>query len=219
MKRRIALLIAMLAVTMSASARADSVSYAFFNITNNNAGDAAIGEAQLSVEVTDIGVDANEVKFIFSNSGPDASAINAIYFDDGTLLGIASVDNSDDGVSFSQDAAPPDLPGGENLVPEFNVTAGFLADADNPAPTNGVNPGESVGIVFDLKSGKTFDDVIEDLQTRRLRIGLHVIDFESGGSESFVNVVPLPASAWSGMSMLVLLAGFAWVRRRRAVAA
>jgi len=36
---------------------------------------------------------------------------------------------------------------------------------------------------------------VNDLTTGALRIGIHVIDFESGGSESFINVpVPEPGT-------------------------
>ena len=71
--------------------QANAALYSFYNITNNDAGDAAIGEAQLSVDVTDNG--GNQVLFTFLNSGPEASSITDVYFDDnsGQLLSIASI--------------------------------------------------------------------------------------------------------------------------------
>ena len=65
----------------------NAAKYGFTNITNNNAGDLAIGEAQLFVEVTEFAL--GQVLFEFSNTGPAASSITDAYFDDGTLLGIA----------------------------------------------------------------------------------------------------------------------------------
>jgi hypothetical protein len=90
-------------------------------------------------------------------------------------------------VSFSQGASPPDLPGGEDCVPDFDVTAGFSADSDPPAQPNGVNPTEWLDITFDLQSGQTFDDVVAQLNSGALRIGIHVQGFANGGSESFIN--------------------------------
>jgi hypothetical protein len=160
----------------------------FHNISANDVADAAIGEAQLFVDVTDPG--GGQVLFTFGNTGPEASSIADVYFDDGTLLGIASIDNSDPGVSFSQLASPGELPSAMSATPPFVTTAGFSADSDPPTQPNGVNPGESLGIVFDLMGGGTFADIESELTDGTLRIGIHVQGFASGGSESFVNNPP-----------------------------
>ena len=52
--------------------------FGFYNITNNNAGDAAIGEAQLAVYVNQ---SDDDVIFAFRNIGLEASSITHIYFD------------------------------------------------------------------------------------------------------------------------------------------
>ena len=160
----------------------------FYNISANILGDAAIGEAQLWVDVTDPGND--QALFTFGNTGPEASSICDVFFDDGSLLGIASIDNTDSGVAFSQLANPGNLPSANSVTPEFETTAGFSADSNPAVEPNGVNPGESLGILFDLKTAQTFADVLAELSDGRLRIGIHVQGFESGGSESFVNSVP-----------------------------
>jgi len=179
--------------------------------------DGAIGEAQMFVELLDLG---GQVEFVFSNIGPELSSITDVYFDDGVLLGIASIQNTLGLVEFSQYATPPELPGGNNLTPPFVTTAGFSADSDPPAQPLGVNPGETLGITFELIAGSFYSDVITELASGELRIGIHIQGYASGGSESFVNdgifdpggQVPAPSA--------LILAGFGtglvnWLRKRR----
>jgi hypothetical protein len=181
-----------LACACLSAAPAVATPFGFGCITNDVAADCNAGEAQLQVDVT-AGPGANQVSFQFTNSGPNASSIADVYFDDGTLLGIASIVNGA-GVSFSVGASPPDLPGGNGISPAFVVTAGFSADSNPPVQPNGVNPGETLTIIFDLQGGGTLADVLSELGTGELRIGIHVQGFSGGGSESFVNT-PEPGAA------------------------
>lgn len=180
-----------------------AVTLTFTSITNNIAVDAAIGEAQLTVEVTDEG---SKVLFTFINAGPLASSITDVYFDDGSLLELASIDNSDPGVSFSQPATPGELPSANTASPPFETTMDFSADSDSPMlQQNGVNPGESLGIRFNLVGGQTFADVLADLADGTLRVGIHVQGydrvegFEEEGSESFVTVNGVPNGPVNGV--------------------
>lgn len=188
--------------------------YSFTNITNNNTGDAAIGEAQLSVELFDLG---NSAQFVFSNSGPLSCSITDVYFDDGsnsifaTMIDFSDIDNSDPGVAFSPIATPGNLPGGSAAPWYFSTTAGLSADSDAPIPLNGVNPGETVGLTLTFANGANFTDLLNEMASGDLRIGLHVQGFASGGSEAFINngggiaVVPVPgALLLSGIGTLIV---------------
>jgi len=159
--------------------------FTFFNITNNNNEDLS---DQLYGVVSSVG---DQVAFTFYNDVGIASSITDIYFDDGTLLGIASISSSE-GVAFTQPATPGDLPGGNDLTPPFVTTKGFSADSDPPAAPNGVNAAtEWVQIVFDLVGGQTFADTIAALTDKSLRVGLHVQAIGAlGGSDSYVNNIP-----------------------------
>lgn len=203
-----------------------SVTYGFDNITHNNIAAETDGEANLKVEVIDLGSfnSVSQVQFRFTNTS--SSSLTDIYFDDGTLLGISSIYDSGAGVSFSRNASPPNLPAGDTVTPPFVVTAGFLADSDPPVTKNGVSVNEWLAINFNLINGKTFNDVLLALALPNqgrgpndLRIGVHVQRFESGGgSESFINtphVTPVPeADTWSLLLGGLGMVGFMAFRRR-----
>lgn len=208
---RLGVLFAALAALATVSASGASAAPIQFGcISGSSAADCAIGEVQLSADVV-AGPGANQASFTFFNVGSSAASITDIYFDDGTLLGIASITSSA-GVSFSQGATPGNLPAGNNASPPFVATAGFTADSNAPVQPSGVNPGEWVTIVFDLQSGGTIADVLAELADGSLRIGVHVQGFASGGSESFVNT-PVPEP--SGLSVLALTGAFTAAHRAR----
>ena len=227
--RRVTAVSAFAAMALLGSAQSQAETYGFRAITNNSVADAAIGEAQLFVDVTDGG--NGRVSFLFMNLGPAASSIADIYFDDGALLGSdMQLFPLTSGVDFSQFADPKKLPSGNTV--NFNTSAGLSADSNPPAQPNGVNPGEKLEITFGLKEDVLFSDILEAMalslanpgvdMTDGLRIGIHVQGFADGQSESFVNsdppdwappVVPLPSAAWGGM---VLMAGIGVWRLRQA---
>ena len=197
-----------LLISLSGEARAELF---FTNVTNTIAENVEIGLSQLSVDVTDAG--SNQVLFTFSNAGPDASSITEIYFEDGTLLALAEIRDVDlnpvlyPGLDFSQPVTPENPPGLEGT---FDASAVFSVDALH-SPDYGVNPSESLGLLFGLESGKNFQDVLAALTLgftgpvideygdySSLRIAFHVKAFDLGQSETFI-VTPVPGAVLLGM--------------------
>ncbi len=210
--RRWVLLVLALAFAASVAGSASATTFSFSTcVSNTSATNCATGFAQLFVDVT-AGPGANQISFTFTNVGGSLSSITDVYFDDGSLLGIASVINGT-GVDFSQGATPGNLPAGNNASPPFVATAGFTADSNPAVQPNGVNPGETLTIVFDLVNGKTISDALDELASGAVRIGIHVQGFGDGGSESFVNSTSVPEPGTAALLALALVA-IAGVRRR-----
>jgi hypothetical protein len=192
-----------------------SVTYSFTGVSSNNAGNVAIGESQMSLTVTDSG--GGLIRFDFTNSGPEASSITDIYFDDSVdpalfSMSINAIDNSDSGVSFSELATPGNLPGG-NLI-DFTATRGLTADSDAPVSFNGVNPGETLGVTLELANGHQFSDITSALADNSLRVGIHVQAYANGGSESFVNGGGSPPAIPEPASMAIFGIGLAGIATR-----
>lgn len=181
---------------LSSSAFALEITTAYFNnITNNSNINVA---SQLSVDIKELSVGGDQVNFVFHNAGLNDASITDVYFEDGTLLGIAAIINTN-GVAFSQYASPSNPPGGNTVG--FTTHAGFSADSDSPTAPNGVNPNEELTITFNLIFGQTYSDTVAALNSGKLRIALHVqsIDGVTPGqgysdSDTFVNKVPEPGT-------------------------
>ena len=214
MRRKYLAIMALSVAAGSATASAATMTLGFDNISGNSATNAAIGESQFKVTISQMGA---QVNFRFFHDGSAASSIAQIYFDDRTpRLGAATLAGSGSGVVFAPNGSPPVLPAANNASPAFAVTKRF--SANNPAPSKGINPGEFLDIKFSLLSGD-FDSVLSDIGSGKLRMGMHVISFANGGSESFVNgdppidpVVPLPTPVTLAGAGLMCLAA---IRRRR----
>ena len=134
-----------------------------------------VGDDALMVDVIDMG--PGQVEFKFTNNMGETSAISNIMFQDDMLLGYAQIDNKNtDLVQYSR---APELPGSDSLTDPLSVTPGLSFDSKGDL-FSGINPGQSASIKFDLLRGSTFDDVINDLNSGALRIGIFVNGLENG---------------------------------------
>ncbi len=202
----VVLLFLLVGVTPCAHAQLMGVPFEIFTTNGAHYDDSNV---DLRMDVTD-GTGIAEFTF-YNNSTVDADcSIARIYFDDGTLLDINSIESSGSGVKFNQIfPGPGNLPGGELLDPPFVADLEFSIGAEGTPPHKGIdNPGEWLKVTFDLINGGTLDDVIDELGNGTLRVGMHVIAFPDGSSEA---AVPEPATiALLGFGALALL------RKRRA---
>lgn len=199
-----------------------------YNITGNSVLSTNVGESQLKIDLSDLG--GGEVLFQFRNAGPAQSTIATLYIDD--LDGHSLLDDFDgfsysgSGIEFKTGGSPGVLPGGNDPLYAFDVDHTF--GAKSPAPHKGVNAGEWVGLTFELDDDYTFADLLTAIENQDLRLGMHVINFANGQSESYINVPPgdetptddpvpgVPEPLTAGSSLLALaVAALAAQRRRR----
>ena len=190
------------------SAPASAVVYTFADLDGAGTGGSVAG--QITVDVTDAG--GGQVLFTFANAGPLSSAVEQINFADvGNLLGSFASFAASTGVSFAVNLA--NLPQGNTIG--FVSTDGFQATPPPGGPNgNSINPGESLGINFNLNG--TFAAVLAALDSGALRIGLHVISLPDGSSDTLVTDIPdVPVPAALPL-LLTGLGGLAFMRRRKA---
>lgn len=194
-----------------ASAGIAGQEFGFVGVSNNDAFNTSVGEAQFRLVVGDVG---SQALFSFHNDGPIASVMSELYWDDdaGVLDSMVSINGS--GVSYEpvgSGVSPGNLPAGNTI----GFTADFATEPNNPQPQNGVNPGDSVSVLFNING--SIQDVIDAIAAGELRIGVHAQAIgQNGNSESFVtggDATPIPTPGAAALGLVMLLG--VGTRRRR----
>lgn len=197
MKRFITAVVLMVAVV---SARAEM--FTFYSITSNDpSGDSqTTGENQIEMYVTETGI--GEVSILFTNTGPNLSAISDIYFDVPEVeppfnlqLSANDILPGPD-VDFVLGTRPENLPAGMDPLIAFYSDENL--GATSPPPVNGINPYEY--LILNMTYTDPPHNFIAMLESGELRVGLHVISMGDDGlggtySESFINNIPEPSTA------------------------
>ena len=216
MKKRILMFIIIVYACMALPVRAEFQEFEFRALTANPMPES-LSElvAQFTLTVTTesrLGytIQSGQVGLIFSNTGSIPSQITEIYIDDGVLGGESPDIYTNPGGSstfIANDVNPNNLPGAPT---GFNATELYSADIDPANPSDGVDPGDSVALIFDLANGKTWDDIIasinegfinnyeySDIDTD-LAIGIHVRSIGITSQSQGLILVPLPATILLG---------------------
>lgn len=178
--------------------------------------------------------DGSHASFLFRNTTSGGmSSLASIWFEAGLggILTGADATLVQPGVNFSLDVAPlgpgngapPPAP---NAIPDTPWTSNFARLTKNGAAANGINPGESLLVVFSYAGTEAalVGDLLDGFGNRR--IALHLIAAKNGecgvSSESGQSVnscsigvspVPLPPAVWLFLSAIL---GLGTVVRRRA---
>lgn len=211
-----ALLVGAALLLMVSPVQADLIG--FEAITNNSPVDPGFGEAQMFFEVGD---QTPTVTFHFMNLGPEESSIEQIWFDDSAwnLFDTSSVTGffTDNGVAFAGSVGDANFPGSEG----YDWTTSFYYQAAPPPAHTGINPNEEIIFSLLLMPNYTYNSVMAALASGDLQVGIHVISWADGASESFINTPPpgdqVPEPATVGLLGLgvVAFAGFRWKNRSK----
>ena len=202
----------MLGVVFSAGPAQAAPLPPFGCITNNNIGDCTIGQNQLSADLT------GTTLMITMAAGGDA-VVEQVFIEGAGVTSISFLGpgaGSTGIVSFGTGQAGGNLPGGNQ--PSVNFVEAVNISANNPKPKEGIGPHPQDPLLAgQFQSGEfTLGGTLSNL-----RVGVHVIGYASGGSESFVtgappvsSPVPEPGTLLLIGTGLVGLGAGAWRRKK-----
>jgi hypothetical protein len=197
------------AMATSAVVRGDLLHFTPFENSQN----VSTQGLHLALELITTG---STVDFIFRNDSTIPSVVTAIYIEANTLssslLQSGSIADQSPGVLFHILAVPPSPPGSVSSVGIGGSWAGnlFTLGAASPSPHNGLGPGDSVTVRFDLAD--SYQTLVQSLSVTptAFRIVQHVQGLSDDASIWTVNQ-PIPAPG----AGVVVLGGIAFMAGRR----
>lgn len=171
--------------------------FPFVAVPGTNAENAAIGENQLALTVA--GLPPNQAVFTVKNTGTTPSSVMGLFFDtenSSTLEGLEGTEfTGSQGVNFTRAAVVAGLPGATLLTPVFVTSNGMELNAGST--TKGVSNGKSVSVTTNVAQNATLAQLLQEIDTGQIRVGVNVEGFPNGGTGSFVNLgtaIPAPAA-------------------------
>ena len=160
-------------------------------------------DLEITVSITET---ENGVRFEFHNDSTSEFTINKLYFEDGVLADVSSMDFGD-GTFFELDENTAQLPGGNTLTPSFETAYSF--DSGPPTEDNGIDPGQWSAVIFNTDSETGLEDLLCQIYDGSFRVGVHVSGISSRLSASAINTtIPEPAT-------LLLLGIGSWLFLRK----
>jgi hypothetical protein len=169
---------------------ASGIRLGFKPIDESGSVNDCLGAANFFMDITDIS--SRQIMITFHNRAPVSCAISDIIFADGDLFSI-SVQSARGSVEPGKLACTMDAgAGGRRHIPGPYHDYGIerLAGDDAVPMKNlqdGIQPNESLGIIFDLQPGTTLVDFISALSTERLNISLKLLGDARGTAGILIN--------------------------------
>lgn len=140
-----------------------------FTCLTNNTGTCSTYSGLITGDVT---VSGNQLTVtVTNNAGGSIAAFYADTPESGFNL-TGFTENPNATVNFVVGGAPGELPAAMDATPDFDTN--FYITAKNPAPSNGANFGEQVGLIFTLTPSLTENQIMTLITNGDLRFGLHV---------------------------------------------
>ncbi len=169
---------------------ATGITLGFKPVTGSERESDCLGETNFFMDITDIR--ERQLKITFYNRAPVPCTISDIYFADGDLFSISVQSARGPGEVRTPACSIEACSGDQQSVPDpyhdsSNYQAAKCSTDDPDTLQNGIQPNESLGIIFDLQAGITLADVIGALSMGKLNISVKLLGDAHGVGGLLIN--------------------------------